>query len=155
MTKLLIATLFAVLSTFAQAQTCTVTSVHDGDSIRVRCPGNQKTIPVRLDQIDAPEIKQAHGIKSRDYLRSICVVGKPAVLETHGLDKYKRMLATVRCGGVNANAAMVSAGHAWVYDHYVNDKTLYTLQDKAKANKIGLWQRRDAIPPWDFRQAAR
>jgi endonuclease YncB( thermonuclease family) len=155
MTRLLIAVLFSVVSTFAQAQTCVVTSVHDGDSLRVRCPGHQKTIPVRLDQVDAPEIKQAHGIKSRDYLRSVCVVGKPIVIETHGLDQYKRTLGTVSCGGVNANAAMVGAGHAWVYDGYAKDRTLYTLQDKAKAGRIGLWQRSNAIAPWEFRKSTR
>ena len=155
MIKVLFAALFVMSPMLVWGQTCTITSVHDGDSMRVRCPGYQKTIPIRLDQIDAPELTQAHGTKSRDYLRRICAVGKPAVIESHGKDKYKRTLGTVTCDGVNASEAMVKAGQAWVYDRYVKDKALYRLQGDAKTRKAGLWERRDVVAPWDFRRAAR
>ena len=132
---------------------CTITSVHDGDSMRVRCPGQKKTTPIRLNQIDAPELKQAHGIHSRDYLRSICPVGQKVEIKSDGQDRYGRTLATVMCNGVDANAAMVKAGQAWVYDDYVKDKALYRLQRDARADRAGLWRQRDALPPWEFRRA--
>lgn len=137
----------------AQVQHCKITSVHDGDSIRVRCPGQKKTIAVRLDQIDAPEITQAHGIASRDYLRRFCPVGQAVAIDVAGLDRYRRTLAQVRCNGVNANAAMVKSGNAWVYEHYTDDVSLRRDQAKAKAERRGLWENRKAMPPWDFRKA--
>ena len=153
MIKLLAAVLLTLSSGLAWAQTCTVSSVHDGDSMRVLCPGQKKTIPIRLDQIDTPELNQAHGTRSRDYLQSICPVGKPATIINHGLDQYKRTIGTVTCGGVNANAAMVKTGNAWVYDQYVRDRSLYQLQDVAKATRSGLWENRNAMAPWEFRRA--
>lgn len=153
MNKVLISALLALSPSLVWAQSCTVSSVHDGDSMRVRCPGQKKTIAVRLDQIDAPELNQAHGTKSRDYLRSICPIGKPVMLTKHGLDQYKRTIGTVTCAGVDANAAMVKSGNAWVYDQYVRDRSLYKLQAQARASKAGLWGQRGAVAPWEFRRA--
>ena len=137
----------------AQVQHCKITSVHDGDSMRVRCPGQKKTIAVRLDRIDAPEVTQAHGIASRDYLRTLCPVGQAVAIDVAGLDRYRRTLAQVSCNGVNANAAMVKSGNAWVYEHYTDDASLRRDQAKAKAERLGLWENRKAMPPWDFRKA--
>lgn len=134
---------------------CKVTSVHDGDSMRVRCPGDRNTIPVRMDQIDAPELDQAHGIKSRDYLRSICPVNATARIEHPGRDQYNRMLGKVYCNDIEVNAAMVKSGSAWVYNRYVIDKSLYDLQDQAREQRLGLWANRQAQAPWKFRQRAK
>lgn len=134
---------------------CKVSSVHDGDSMRVRCPGDRKTIPVRMDQIDAPELDQAHGIKSRDYLRSICPVGATARIQQPDRDQYNRMLGKVYCNDIEVNAAMVKSGSAWVYNRYVIDKSLYDLQDQARDQGLGLWANRQALAPWKFRQRAK
>ncbi len=134
---------------------CKVTSVHDGDSMRVRCPGHQKTIPVRLDQIDAPEINQAHGTKSRDYLRSVCAIGTQVVIKEPELDQYNRTLGQVYCNGVDVNAVMVKSGSAWVYDYYVRDRSLYDLQKQARSQKLGLWGNPNAVAPWKFRQQSK
>lgn len=140
----------------ATVRTCKVTSVHDGDSMRVRCPGFQKTLPIRLDQIDAPELDQAYGIASRDHLRSICPVGKDVIVHDLGPDKYKRRLGRVFCNGVDANAAMIESGSAWVYDYYVTERSLYSLQNSAKAEKRGLWASpKPPVKPWDFRKQNR
>jgi endonuclease YncB( thermonuclease family) len=44
-------------------------SVHDGDTFRAVAGGEE--IKVRLSCVDAPELKQAHGQASRDYLRKL------------------------------------------------------------------------------------
>jgi len=144
-------------------RTCKVTSVHDGDSMRVRCPGFRKTLPIRLDQIDAPELDQAYGIASRDYLRSICPVGKDVIVRDLGPDIYNRRLGRVFCGDVNvrttmidANAAMIESGSAWVYDYYATDQGLYSLQERARTEKQGLWESpKPPVKPWEFRKKSR
>lgn len=151
---LLLAPLSAV-----QAQTvavadlhCKTTSVHDGDSLRVRCPGYKKTIPIRLSQIDAPELQQAYGIQSRNYLRTICPVGSAAVIKNPKKDQYQRTLGEVSCNGTDVNTAMLESGSAWVYEHYVYDPSLYAVQSQARSEKQGLWANHKAIAPWLFRR---
>jgi endonuclease YncB( thermonuclease family) len=136
----------------ATTQTCRITSVHDGDSLRVRCAGHNRTIPIRLAQLDAPELNQAHGLASRDYLRSICPIQDDAVIHSLGQDQYRRILAEVYCGGIHANVAMIESGHAWVYDDYAHDEALYRAQDAARTARLGLWAGRNAIAPWRFRR---
>lgn len=131
---------------------CKITSVHDGDSMRVLCPGDKKTIAVRLEQIDAPETDQAYGLKSRDYLRRLCVRGQQAVLHNTETDMYGRTLARVHCNNIDVNAEMVKTGNAWVYDYYATDKTLFNMQDNAQKQKLGLWNtNKKPVAPWDFR----
>lgn len=135
---------------------CQVTSVHDGDSMRMRCPGFRRTLPIRLDQVDAPELDQAYGIKSRDHLRSLCPVGKQARVWDLGPDTYNRRLGRVFCDGRDVNAAMIESGSAWVYEHYANDRNLQRLQKKAQSEKRGLWAGpKKPVAPWTFRYQQR
>lgn len=135
---------------------CRVTSVHDGDSMRVRCPGFRDTLRIRLDQIDAPELDQAYGTRSRDVLRSMCPKGGQAVVHELGKDTYNRVLGRVFCNDIDVNAAMVKAGAAWVYDYHDPDKSLYPLQDEARSRKRGLWAGSGKpVAPWDFRHRQR
>lgn len=124
--------------------------------MRVRCPGFKNTLRIRLDQIDAPEIGQAYGTKSRDFLRSMCPIGKKAVVHDLGADTYDRRLGRVFCNDVDVNAAMIESGSAWVYDYHATDKSLNSLQNSARSEKRGLWAARNKpVPPWDFRYQQR
>ncbi len=134
---------------------CTVRSVHDGDSMRVQCPGQRRTTPVRMEQIDAPEIDQAYGTRARDRLRALCKVGSTAVIRTQGRDQYGRMLGNVYCGEKSVNEEMVASGAAWPYDRYVKDRSLYALKDEARRQKRGLWAGSDPEPPWRWRYRQR
>lgn len=134
---------------------CAITSIHDGDSMRVRCPGERRTIPVRMEQIDAPELEQPHGKRSRDRLRELCRVGSTTTIRTEGRDQYGRLLGNVYCNGKSVNEEMVMSGAAWVYDRYVRDRGLYRLQDKARADRQGLWAGRNPQAPWRWRYEQR
>lgn len=147
-----------VASTHEASQTmqCQVTSVHDGDSMRVRCPGFKKTLRIRLEQIDAPETDQAYGIRARDHLRSLCKRGGPATIYNKGTDTYNRILGRVYCQGVDVNAAMVAEGLAWFYEYYGDDPALERLHQQAQAEKKGLWAaKKQPQAPWDFRYKQR
>ena len=130
---------------------CEITSVHDGDSMRVRCPGERRTVAVRMEQIDAPELEQAYGKSARDHLRKLCPVGSKATIQTQGRDQYGRLLGNVYCSGKSVNEEMVAAGAAWVYNRHVRDRSLYRLQDQARDDKRGLWGRRQPVAPWQWR----
>lgn len=127
-----------------------VVKVSDGDTITVLDSQNTQH-RIRLLHIDAPESKQAFGKKAKEYLASL-VAGKSVKVEWNKKDRYKRILGVVFFGEVNCNEAMLIAGFAWHYKQYSNSKRLQKLEDKAKADKMGLWSDSHAIAPWEFRK---
>ena len=131
---------------------CTVSHVHDGDTLRATCPGQTKTTRVRIRQIDAPELDQKYGIASRDFLRNLCRKGEPVTLTVSSKDQYGRVLADARCDDQDVGLAMVGAGAAWVYEQYAQDPALVTAQNQARQNRRGLWRHADAVAPWQFRR---
>ncbi|PLC48261.1 hypothetical protein CR159_18950 [Pollutimonas subterranea] len=154
-TRLLFCLILASTSGSAAGQICTISSVLDGDSLRVHCSQQEEMTQVRLAQIDAPELRQEHGKASRSFLRFICPVGMKVRIESRGQGQHKHTLGTVICNEINANIAMVMAGHAWAYSRYSPATKMHKLQDKARANHTGLWRRPDPVAPWEFRKMGR
>ena len=90
-----------------------VTRIIDGDTLDV-----EGSLRIRLVLVNAPELNATGGPESRDYLTSLCSGTKALVDEDDlqiGHDPYGRVLAVVYCGSANANAAMISSGHATTY----------------------------------------
>lgn len=126
-----------------------VVAVHDGDTLALL--NDRQQIKVRLIEIDAPELGQPFGKRSKQSLSDLCY-RKPATLDTRGQDKYGRTLARVTCNGQDANAEQVRRGMAWVYEKYApKDSQLYHLQHEARAARRGLWADPSPIPPWEWR----
>lgn len=125
-----------------------VVAVADGDTLTVLVERQQ--IKVRLVEIDAPEKGQAFGNRSKQSLSDLCF-DKTAKLDDKGKDHYGRTLARVYCDGVDANTEQIRRGMAWVYDRYVIDRSLYGLQDDARAARLGLWVDPKPMPPWEWR----
>jgi endonuclease YncB( thermonuclease family) len=126
-----------------------VVRVSDGDTLTLLV--DRKQLKVRLIEIDAPESKQAFGERSRKSLGEMCA-GQQATVRYSTRDKYGRVLGRVQCQGVDANAEQVRRGMAWVYDRYVTDRSLYGLQNDARAAHIGLWADKHPTAPWDWRK---
>lgn len=129
-----------------------VVGIADGDTLTVL--QDRKQVKVRLANIDAPEKEQAFGSRSRQSLSDLCF-GRHAELDVQTVDRYGRTVAVVSCDGVNANAAQVKRGMAWVYSKYNKDPTLKLLEGWARLQREGLWSEADPTPPWDWRKASR
>jgi endonuclease YncB( thermonuclease family) len=132
---------------------CVVIAVSDGDTLTTRCVSGQEKVHVqiRLAEVDAPELGQAYGRRSKRHLSDICF-NKAANVRALSHDRYGRTVARVVCAGTDAGAAQVAAGMAWVFDRYVEDRRLYDVQHEAKAAGRGLWSERSPLPPWEWRQ---
>ena len=130
---------------------CLVVAVTDGDTLRASCDGQE--VRVRLVDIDAPERRQAFGARARQYLSSL--YGVQPEIQWRSKDRYGRVLGRVRCRGRDANAEMVRAGLAWVFDRYVADERLYHVQATARNLRRGLWADDEPVPPWEWRRAKR
>jgi endonuclease YncB( thermonuclease family) len=106
---------------------------------------------VRLGQVDAPEGKQAFGVKSARSLHSLCF-RKTAQVEWQAKDQHNRHIGQVTCEGVDANAAQVRRGMAWVSPQSTQPGSpLYELEAYARVRGIGLWSDPQPVPPWDWR----
>lgn len=145
--------LLAPLICWADTLSGRVVGVADGDTVTLLTEKKQQ-VKIRLNQIDAPEKKQAFGMKSKQSLSDLCF-DKSATVESSGKDKYGRTIGALTCDGVDANAAQIEAGMAWVYRQYSHDANLIALEDEARANSTGLWSDAEPVPPWDFRHGVK
>ena len=130
-----------------------VTKVQDGDTLTLT---SGKTIhKVRLESIDAPELKQFYGYASRNSLSQL-TLNKKATTVCSTKDIYKRDVCTVFVAKVDINSLQVERGMAWAYLHYAPKGTpLKGIQDKARESKLGLWSEADPEAPWAFRRAVK
>jgi len=130
---------------------CQVESVHDGDTMTLRCPG-RGTVKVRLYCIDAPEMEQEPwGRRSRDYLRRI--VGTEVQLVKHDTDRYGRVVAEVFSREENLNLAMVRAGWAAEYDDFCGELSYRKAERVARDGNRNIFSRRGLQrSPWEWRQ---
>jgi endonuclease YncB( thermonuclease family) len=132
-----------------------VINVHDGDTVTVLDQNNKKT-HIRLQGIDAPELKQDFGSVSQQNL-SRMVLGKQVTIVWTKLDKYRRTVGTIMLNGHDINIEQVKAGLAWHFKKYEDEqnpedrRTYAAAEQQARAAKLGLWQDSNPTPPGDWR----
>jgi len=120
--------------------------VIDGDTFVFQ--GSGKKFKVRMSDIDAPEISQTFGLRSKDFLQRY--LNRRIKLFCKGKDKYKRVLATVFCDSVNINELEIKLGYAWYTVKFSSNEHYFDLQEAAKSLKLGLWQY-EHVEPWIYR----
>lgn len=82
------------------------------------------------------------------------IEGKKVTVDIKGKDQYKRLLGVIYLGETNVNAEMIGVGYVWNYK-FSKDEYYIKLQEKAKAEKKGLWKDGDTIDPWQWRKEKR
>ena len=130
-----------------------VVSVTDGDTIKVY-NAEYGQVKIRFYGIDTPEKGQPYGQAAGKYLASL-VAGKMVDIEPITKDRYGRTVAIVTNAETNVNQEMVKVGYAWVYRYYCDQPFCdywLTLENEARAGKLGLWQEPNAVPPWEWRR---
>ena len=126
-----------------------VVRVSDGDTLTVL--SERKEIKVRLDSIDAPELKQPYGRRAQESLAQLCASRSARVME-RGQDRYGRTVGRIACDGIDANSEQVRRGMAWVFERYApRNSPLYGLQGEARGSRRGLWADPHPTAPWDWR----
>jgi len=138
-----------LLLTFAPPFEAKVIAVYDGDTITVR---TDETIKIRLDGIDAPELKQPFGQASKQAMSGL-VFGQTVTIKPGKKDRYGRLLARVEIAGKDTSLTMVETGMAHWYEQYAKrDTQLQSAQTQAKTARRGLWSDPNVIAPWEFRK---
>ena len=144
--------IFLLLTTILVAETITgkVISVTDGDTIKILDEKN-KVYKIRLNDIDAPEKKQAFGNKSKENLAKY-IAGENVRVEYYKLDRYKRILGTVYFKDKDINKQQIIDGYAWVYKKYSKNNEYINQERISKNHKRGLWKDEKPIEPWEYRK---
>ncbi len=129
----------------------TKVTVTDGDTVKGKY--ENELIKIRLAEIDAPELKQAFGVESKNCLKRLINDSDGKVFfKFKEKDRYERHVGWLYSEDLDINLEMVKRGCAWVYDRYVERKVLFKHQNLAKKNKLGLWKNANAIKPSDWRR---
>tara|TARA_A100001011_G_scaffold349432_1_gene388036 strand:+ start:144 stop:617 length:474 start_codon:yes stop_codon:yes gene_type:complete len=130
-----------------------VIKVIDGDTIWVKT--DNKHVKIRLSYIDAPELRQTFGVRSKNYLTDL-VLDKDIQIDTYRKDRYNRIIGEVYMHNdtesIFVNAKLLKSGHAWVYKRYRNNQYLMNLEDYAKTNVKGIWSTENPLEPWIYRK---
>lgn len=137
------------------AFTGVVTKVIDGDTIDILRDDNQKTVRVRLADIDAPELHQPFGDIARSYL-VVKTLTKHVEIKDEGKtpDQYGRILGDLYVGDFYVNAAIVKDGYAWAYRYKgeITNNVIGISETSAKSRKINIWSQSHPVEPWVWRK---
>lgn len=143
-----------------RSYTGTVSKVYDGDTLHV-IDGDGAKHKIRMAYIDAPEMKQAYGTRSRDNLRA-AAEGRKVSVRVFDTDRYRREVAQVSVGKTDLNLMQVQDGAAWHYESYAKkqqDKADFAdyadAQIQAERERKGLWKAKNPQAPWAYRRAGR
>jgi hypothetical protein len=126
-----------------------VIHVADGDTITVL--KGKEQLRVRIGGIDAPERRQAFSRHNGSSVQH----GPPADCDRRVAQERPLRPA----GGIGVlEGSGHRAGLAWHYKRYANEQTsdkrerYAETEQKARAHRIGLWQDKEPVPPWEWRQ---
>lgn len=132
-----------------------VVGISDGDTLTLLVPDGAsfKQIKVRLAEIDTPESAQPYGARAKQALSDLAF-NKQARVVVETTDRYGRTVGRVFVSNLDVNAEMIRQGAAWVYRQYAKDRSLFALEDEARAAKRGLWNlpEADRCEPWNWRK---
>jgi endonuclease YncB( thermonuclease family) len=137
-----------------------VRAVYDGDTVLLVTRESSR-VKTRLYGIDAPETAkpdmpgQPFGEAAKKALFSK-VMGKKVSAEVIDIDQYQRAVAVLRYAGRDINREMVAEGMAWAYRQFLQRpyaSEYIGAENRARAQRTGLWRDANPRPPWEFRQA--
>ncbi len=146
--------LFLSVKSYAGATNLTpqITYFYDGDTVKIKDAFSEYKL--RLTDIDAPERNQIYGKTSRRALIQFCENADVKVF-VMGVDRYQRKLGKLICNDQDASIYMLKNGHAWFNRHYSMDYMLDVIEQASRRDQLGLWQRKNPTPPWQWRQKNR
>jgi endonuclease YncB( thermonuclease family) len=132
--------------------TAKVIGVKDGDTVEVLY--NKTPIIIRLEHIDCPEKKQPFGKKAKLFVSDL-IFGKNVKIISKGKkDRWKRVIAVIETvDGRNVNKELVKNGLAMHFKRYSKDMSYDKIEVQAKKQKIGMWQQKNVIEPWNYRKS--
>ena len=129
-----------------------VIGITDGDTMEILYKNHP--VKIRLAHIDCPEKrgKQPFGNNAKIAFSNFCF-GRMVTVKAEKYDRYKRLIAVIiNDKNKNVNQEMVKLGMAWHFTKYSKDPFYSKLEAAARRNRVGLWQDKNPIAPWLWRE---
>lgn len=131
-----------------------VVGVMDGDTYDLRV-GQQKTIRVRMDGIDAPEKGMPFNKAAKKFLSQMIFRQQVQILVMNR-DRHGRIVAkTYTASGKECGEELLKAGLAWHYKQYNQEKALAAMEREARQKRLGIWSEPNPMEPWEVRSLRR
>lgn len=128
-----------------------VVRVADGDTITILDSTNTQ-LRVRLYGVDAPEKGQDFSNVAKQFISDLCF-SKIVSIDIKDIDRYGRTVGIVwTADSTNLNLELLRSGLAWHYKIFDNSDDFAQAEHLARINKVGLWKKPNAAPPWEFRR---
>ena len=101
-----------------------VVKVTDGDTIRVSVDFRDFNFPIRLLDIDAPELKFPGGKEAQRFLEKMILGEDIEVImdRNRRVDKWGRLLGKITFGGLDMGEDMMRNGHATTFESRREDQ---------------------------------
>jgi micrococcal nuclease len=126
-----------------------VIEVIDGNTLVVRAEEETYTIVFHL--IDSPDPGQPYAGAAQEYLQKK-LLKKQVTVHLVGKDRRGNYLGVIFLrNSVDVRHDLISRGLAWV-EEGCTDPQLFTLQEQARQQRIGLWREDNPTPPWVYRR---
>lgn len=142
-----------------------VTRILDGDTIEIKNDRGQ-SVRIQLAYIDAPDMDSKTGETQPLHQESMntldrIIHDKEVIIESLGVDRFKRIEGIVFLGKLNVNLEMVRKGMAEIYypvrlkpgdynQQYVSK--FIDAEKLAKKSKAGVWGIENYSSPYKFRR---
>ena len=173
MHKFLILPLLLAATVHAETLTGRVVYVADGDTVTVQDAAHSRH-QIRLAGIDAPELMQAFGNRSKLHLSRL-VFDKAVSVEYSKRDDHGRVVGKVMVASpdacpdasdacpktLDAGLAQIAVGLAWWYRYFAaeqseEDQHRYEFAEfEARTRNAGLWVDSEPVPPGEWRRRNR
>lgn len=144
-------TFFIFIPTLIFAQiSAKVIGIKDGDTVLVLEKNNTQKV-LRLAEVDCPESKQAFGKNAKQFTSSK-IFAKQIIYQPVQKDRYGRTIAKIYFdNGKYLSEEIIKNGFGWWYQKYSKNENLGDMQSLAKTKKLGLWNDKKPIAPWEWR----
>lgn len=131
--------------------TAKVVRIFDGDTIEVELKKNSKKT-IRFFGIDCPERTQEYGPVARSRVKEL-LKDKEVEIFTIELGKYGREVGIVYVDGISIAEVLLKDGLAFASgNNHKLASTYHRLQERSRANKIGMWKLGAVENPANFRK---
>jgi endonuclease YncB( thermonuclease family) len=129
----------------------TIKKIIDGDTVTAKIRGTLLPVTVHLFGIDAPELDQKWGERSKGYLEHlISETSKSVTFQIVQSNGRRSKVAWMRLqNGFVFNYEAVRLGWAWEKDS--GDDELILLQEQAQKHSYGMWADTTKEEPWVWR----
>lgn len=128
--------------------------VYDGDTVGVEGK-DKKMYPIRLQGVDAREKGQDYGGLSRKSPAKL-VEDRVVLIIVNEKTISNQYIGRIYLDGDDIGLKQIEAGKAWHFKKYnyaqpAEDRKRFSQAEvKARIDRVGLWEDKAPIPPWEY-----